>query len=502
MPIWKIENTDMKSRKFLMVWGLACALTGAGFAQDIRPEDAPAGSPSDSTTMDAAIAEAIQEIAGDTLSQEPQEPQAQKAEPKKERKKERTILDAEPTAEAQALSLEDAVSFALEHNKSLKASRLNMDLYKKKVMEAVSNGIPQINAGLSYQTNFGQEMDLGPMKIKMEDIMSLTATASWMIINGQWIVGIQSAKMAKNLASQQTALDELDVKGNIYNSYYIVLVTEHLVNIVEANLVDMVKIQKHTENLYAAGALEESDVDQIRITVGQLKNTLMSMKRTLDVNYNLLRIQLGLKAGTPLTLTDPLEAFLGEEGITKLFSIEFDVTDNLTYQTTLTQEQLQKKALSAAKWACGPTLSAGYNYQYQIIEGGFMSIPHTAQVQLNVPIFSGLQRKAKIDQEKITLQQVQLNKSLLEDNLMLQEAQYKYNLQSALDNYDLQKENVKVAKSVLGHYQAKYEAGAISSLDLTQANTNYLTAENNYMSSCLELLQAQTDLLKLYNELQ
>ncbi|MDE7337677.1 MAG: TolC family protein, partial [Bacteroidales bacterium] len=283
---------------------------------------------------------------------------------------------------------------------------------------------------------------------------------------------------------------------------YIVLVTEHLVNIVEANLVDMIKIQKHTENLYAAGALEESDVDQIRITVGQLNNTLLSMKRTLDVNYNLLRIQLGLKAGTPLTLTDPLEAFLGEEGITKLFSIEFDVTDNLTYQTTLTQEQLQKKALSAAKWACGPTLSAGYNYQYQIIEGGFMSIPHTAQVQLNVPIFSGLQRKAKIDQEKITLQQVQLNKSLLEDNLMLQEAQYKYNLQSALDNYDLQKENVKVAKSVLGHYQAKYEAGAISSLDLTQANTNYLTAENNYMSSCLELLQAQTNLLKLYNELQ
>ncbi len=483
-----------------MAWGLACALSGAGFAQDVLPGEAPAGAPSDSTTMEAAIVEAIQEIAGDTLRQE--EPKTEKTAPRKEKKKERTILDAEPTAEAQALSLEDAVSFALEHNKSLKASRLNMDLYKKKVMEAVSNGIPQINAGLSYQTNFGQEMDLGPMKIKMEDIMSFTASASWMIVNGQWIVGIQSSKIARNLASQQTALDELDVKSNIYNSYYIVLVTEHLVEIVQANLVDMTKIQQHTENLYAAGALEESDVDQIRITVGQLNNTLMSMKRTLDVNYNLLRIQLGLKAGTPLTLTDPLEAFLGEEGITKLFSIEFDVTDNLTYQTTLTQEQLQKKALSAAKWACGPTLSAGYNYQYQIIEGGFMSIPHTAQVQLNVPIFSGLQRKAKIDQEKITLQQVQLNKSLLEDNLMLQEAQYKYNLQSALDNYDLQKENVKVAKSVLGHYQAKYEAGAISSLDLTQANTNYLTAENNYMSACLELLQAQTDLLKLYNELQ
>ncbi|MDE5544826.1 MAG: twin-arginine translocation signal domain-containing protein, partial [Bacteroidales bacterium] len=51
----------MKRRKFLTVCGLACALLGAGFAQDIRPEDAPAGNPSDSTTRDAAIVEAIQE---------------------------------------------------------------------------------------------------------------------------------------------------------------------------------------------------------------------------------------------------------------------------------------------------------------------------------------------------------------------------------------------------------------------------------------------------------
>lgn len=512
-----------------MAWTLACTFAGAGFAQDIRTDDVPAGASSDSTTMETAIIEAIYEIASDTLSQEPQAP---KAEPRRERKKERTILDTEPTAEAQALSLEDAVGFALEHNKSLKASRLNMDLYRKKVMEVVSNGIPQVNGNLGYSSYFGYELNfsdnssgsqttvdpavaikyadlfevLSPLMSmsggrKMKDNLGLALSAQWMF-NGQWVVGIQSAKLAQNLISRQTALDELDVKGNIYNSYYIVLVTEHLVDIVGANLEDMTKIQRHTENLYAAGALEESDVDQIRITVGQLNNTLLSMKRTLDVNYNLLRIQLGLKAGTPLTLTDPLEAFLGEDGIARLFSIEFDVTDNLTYQATLTQEQLQKKALSAARWACGPTLSAGYNYQYQIIEGGFMNMPHSAQVQLNVPIFSGLQRKSRIDQEKITLQQVQLNKSLLEDNLMLQEAQYRYTLQSALDNYDLQKENVKVAKSVLGHYQAKYEAGAISSLDLTQANTNYLTAENNYMSACLDLLQAQTNLLKLYNELQ
>lgn len=410
----------------------------------------------------------------------------------------------EAVSQPQTLSLQDAVGFAVEHNKSLKASRLNIELQQKMITEAISAGIPQINANLNYQTNFGQSVSMGEtgLSIKMEDNFTLGASASWTVLNGEWIVGIQTAKIAKTLASQQVDADALDIKSTIYNSYYTILVCERLVQILQENLDNMSQILEHTQNMYNAGSVEISDVDQIRITVGQLNNSLLSMERTLDVNYNLLRIQLGLKAGTPITLTDRLDDFLGEEGFANLALKDFDINNNLQYQLTLTQEELQKKAVSAKKWAYAPTLSAGYNYQYQIVSGGFMTIPHTATVTLSVPIFSGLQRKSQLDQEKITLQQTQLNKSLLEDQLRLNEAQYKYDLQNATENYNLQKENVEVAKSVLGHYQAKFNVGNISSLDLTQANNNYLEAENNYTSACLDLLEAQTNLLKLYNELQ
>ncbi len=434
--------------------------------------------------------------------QESGQPESRK-EKRIEAKKQETAAE-EAVSQPQTLSLQDAVGFAVEHNKSLKASRLNIELQQKMITEAISAGIPQINANLGYQTNFGQSVDMGEtgFSIKMEDNLTLGASASWTVLNGEWIVGIQTAKIAKTLASQQVDADALDIKSTIYNSYYTILVCERLVQILQENLDNMSRILEHTQNMYKAGTVEISDVDQIRITVGQLNNSLLSMERTLDVNYNLLRIQLGLKAGTPITLTDHLEDFLGEEGFANLALKDFDINNNLQYQLTLTQEELQKKAVSAKKWAYAPTLSAGYNYQYQIVSGGFMTIPHTATVTLSVPIFSGLQRKSQLDQEKITLQQTQLNKSLLEDQLRLNEAQYKYDLQNATENYNLQKENVEVAKSVLGHYQAKFNVGNISSLDLTQANNNYLEAENNYTSACLDLLEAQTNLLKLYNELQ
>ena len=435
-------------------------------------------------------------------SQESGQPESRK-EKRIEAKKQETAAE-EAVSQPQTLSLQDAVGFAVEHNKSLKTSRLNIELQQKMITEAISAGIPQINANLNYQTNFGQSVSMGEtgLSIKMEDNFTLGASASWTVLNGEWIVGIQTAKIAKTLASQQVDADALDIKSTIYNSYYTILVCERLVQILQENLNNMSQILEHTQNMYNAGSVEISDVDQIRITVGQLNNSLLSMERTLDVNYNLLRIQLGLKAGTPITLTDRLDDFLGEEGFANLALKDFDINNNLQYQLTLTQEELQKKAVSAKKWAYAPTLSAGYNYQYQIVSGGFMTIPHTATVTLSVPIFSGLQRKSQLDQEKITLQQTQLNKSLLEDQLRLNEAQYKYDLQNATENYNLQKENVEVAKSVLGHYQAKFNVGNISSLDLTQANNNYLEAENNYTSACLDLLEAQTNLLKLYNELQ
>ncbi len=435
-------------------------------------------------------------------SQESGQPESRKGK-RIEAEKQKAAAE-EATSQPQTLSLQDAVGFAVEHNKSLKASRLNIELQQKMITEAISAGIPQINANLNYQTNFGQSVSMGEtgLSIKMEDNFTLGASASWTVLNGEWIVGIQTAKIAKTLASQQVDADALDIKSTIYNSYYTILVCERLVQILQENLDNMSQILEHTQNMYNAGSVEISDVDQIRITVGQLNNSLLSMERTLDVNYNLLRIQLGLKAGTPITLTDRLDDFLGEEGFANLALKDFDINNNLQYQLTLTQEELQKKAVSAKKWAYAPTLSAGYNYQYQIVSGGFMTIPHTATVTLSVPIFSGLQRKSQLDQEKITLQQTQLNKSLLEDQLRLNEAQYKYDLQNATENFNLQKENVEVAKSVLGHYQAKFNVGNISSLDLTQANNNYLEAENNYTSACLDLLEAQTNLLKLYNELQ
>ena len=47
----------------------------------------------------------------------------------------------------------------------------------------------------------------------------------------------------------------------------------------------------------------------------------------------------------------------------------------------------------------------------------------------------------------------------------------------------------------------KYRQGMASSLELTQANSQYLQAENNYITSLMSLLQTKVALDKLMNNM-
>ena len=394
------------------------------------------------------------------------------------------------------LTLSKAVEFAIENNKQLQVSRKDIDLYKQKVRESVSQGLPQVNGKLDYSTNFGYKMNFGGNAIQMKDQSNVGVTVSQLIFSGQWILGVQTSKIAEKIANQQVDITELDIRENVCNTYYTILVSERLQGIVRQNMDNMEEIYKHTQNMYDAGTVELTDVDQIRINVGQLKNSLLALERTIEVSYNLLRLQLGLQAEDGVKLTESLEYFLGQEDYVKLSVKQFEINNNAEFQLMQTQEELSKKMVGLQRWTYAPTITGSYGYNYKILKPAFdMSPKHSASLTMNIPIFSGL------EQAKIELEQTSLNKSLLEDQLNVNERQYKYELKNATENYLLQKENIEVAKRVLANAQRKYEFGAMSSLDLTQANNNYLEAENNYTNACLTLLQAETQLERLYNEI-
>lgn len=402
----------------------------------------------------------------------------------------------------QRLSLQEAVQFALDYNKELQASQMDIEIYQKKIMEAISQGLPQINGTLTYSTNFNYAMELGGMSMKMQDQSTATGSVSQLIFSGQWIVGIQTSRLAKELIEKQVDVTEQGIVENIYNSYYTILSTKRMLEILEQNLENVNTLYEHTHNMFQVGVVEETDLDQLKITVGQLKNTKVSTERAVQLSYSLLKIQLGLNHETDVVLTDLLDSFLDESRINRLMVQPFNLEDNLNYQMIETQNQITRKQLTLEKWSYAPTIAGNYSYTHKIKKPDFdMSPKNAAALQMSVPIFSGLQRRSKVQQAKFEVEKSEINKALLEDQLNLQNDQLKFDLENALENYNLQKENIEIARKVLNSYKHKYEEGALSSMDFTQANNTYLQAENNYTSAMLTLLQAQLNLQKLHNQL-
>ncbi|MDR0365188.1 MAG: TolC family protein [Bacteroidales bacterium] len=401
-----------------------------------------------------------------------------------------------------SFSLNEAVVFALENNKMLKTSGKDIEVANKQRWQAISAGLPQISASLDYTTMFNYKLEIMGMPISMKDQSNIAGNLQQLIFSGQYIQGILLSNLSKQISEQAYAMTELDIKENVANAYYLTLITEESKSIVELNLKDLEIVLEHTQSMYEVGMAEITDVDQLRVTVSQLKNALSTLKNTISLNYNLLRFHLGVDAGDEIVLTDNLDYFLGQQLYTLLMDESFDVLNNIQYQIMETQEKLSQKNVGMQKWAFAPSIVGVYSYTEKFLKPELdMSPNQMLNFTMSIPVLSSWDRMSKVGQAKIELEKTQLNKELLEDQLYLQENQLRSDLQNAIDNYLLQKENVEVAQRVFQNYKNKYEYGILSSLELTQANSNYLTAQTNYLESAMALLQAQLKLQKLFNTL-
>jgi outer membrane protein TolC len=214
---------------------------------------------------------------------------------------------------------------------------------------------------------------------------------------------------------------------------------------------------------------------------------------------------LGLDTDAAVSLTQTLDDFLDEVNINALSMQEFNIQSNIDYRLLSSQEKLGELSVKMQKSAVLPTLSGFYQYgqdgQADKLNELDWFRSQTLGLQLNIPIFASGQRYSRIKKAEIELESLRTNKSLVADQLLMQEKQYRYNLINANDQFLSYKDNVDLANRIFESVENKYKQGLASSLDLTQAHNNYLQAVSDYTSSFMSLLQNKLALDKLLNNL-
>jgi outer membrane protein TolC len=417
-------------------------------------------------------------------------------------------VQEEPAREGLRLNLLEAQQYAIEYNRTLKSAGLAVEAAEEFVRESVAMGLPQVDANVDYSNFLGAEIEIRfgesdrPTKIPFKPTSNLGLTVGQLIFSGTYIVGLQTARIYKEMSKTQYEKTELDIRGQVIRSYYTVLVAERTYEIIIQNLENIKDVYHKTSAMYSVGMAEITDVDQMAVQVSYLENTAKSAERQIELAYNLLRLQLGTDVESGLKLTDNLNEILLGMDFEATLGDPFVLDQNIDYQMMNTQQNLSLKQVELEKMNYLPTISGFYSRTQKILKPDFdMTPPNLIGLQMSIPIFSSGARKSKLDQARINYETVLNEKALLTDQLLIQEKQLRFNLRSGMEQYESQKENVEVSRRVYDNINLKYQQGLVSSLDLTTANNNYLDAESNYINALIQVLNAQLELDILLNNL-
>ncbi|MDX2443957.1 MAG: TolC family protein [Bacteroidales bacterium] len=430
-------------------------------------------------------------------------------------------LQGQDTTMVRAFSLKEAQDFALENNLNIKNAQLNVEQAQKVIWENTALGLPQVTSSFNYNNNLNLMTTLLPGEIigqpgeKVEVQFGTqhnaigTIAANQLIFSGPYIVGLQAAKIYRESQEQSLQKTEIDTKELIAQNYYLALLAEETYIIIDSNVLNLQKTLFETQKMYEMGFVEETDVDQIRVSLISLENSKRTALSQIEVSYKLLKYQMGIDLNIEIQLKEKLEDIIVEINLAQTLEDPFNVLNHIDFQLSETREYLAQLNMKRQKAEYLPSLSAVYNNNWSAMRDEFNFFNPNQKwyyssvlgFTLDFPIFSSGGRQAKVSQLKIEYQKAGNTKKLVEDGLILENQQARSDFISAYQKYLSEKENVQISKKILDRTQIKVGEGITSSLEFTQINDQYLITESNYLTALLELLNAKIRLDKAMNRL-
>lgn len=444
-------------------------------------------------------------------------------------------------------NLQECLEYAYKNNDSLKNAQLDIESAKYKVKETVGIGLPQVSGTASFQDylkvpqiQFPNFNYLIPDILRKQNITATNPTTretypvnipestespfslfgfqqkynanyalnvSQLLFNGTYLVGLKASKTFKELSEKNYTRSRISTTVAVTKAYYQVLVSNEQLRLLDANLKQLSQQVKETTQLNKQGFVEKIDLDRLRVLYNNLNTSRENTERLLVLSTQLLKFQMGMPVTEELTVKDKIENISLD--ITSSLAVDTSAYKNrIEYSLLETQSRLNQLDLQRIKSQGLPSLAAigstGNSYQSSSFKNLFdMNLPSVyIGVQLSVPIFSGFQRTYQIKQARIALQKTNNVLNVAKNGFLLQQEQARITYQNSIKSLDNQKANMDLARQVLNVSKIKYKEGVGSSIEVTQAQTELETAENNYIQALFNALVSKVDLDNAYGHIQ
>ena len=254
---------------------------------------------------------------------------------------------AQQKSEKLSLSLDEAKQYALEHNRTLQNAELSVRQAYASRWQTIAAMLPQadMSLGLNY-TDGKMKFSMGAgmeMNRDIENLAGSLGVSASIAVNGQLIVGVLLNNLAIEMQNINHKSSELDVVLSVENLYITALAMNKTVSLLDSTLQNLENLYEITKNVVEAGAAEQTQADQLQVQVSSMRSAIISTKRSVELIYNSLALQLACGPDVELELTDDLDALINVEAALQLLGQDFDINNNYSYQLANKNVEMAQK---------------------------------------------------------------------------------------------------------------------------------------------------------------
>jgi len=329
--------------------------------------------------------------------------------------------------------------------------------------------------------------------------MTLGATVTQLLFQPDVFVGLQARESALNY--NQGIIDQTKekIKDTAYKRYFAILVAQKALLFVSESVKRLEKLYHDDSIMFKNGFAERLDLDKVQVQLNNLKNTETQLENGVTLGYAAMKFSIGLSQKDTIVLKDELTDEMVKKGV---LEEGFTYEDRAEVRTLEVLQNLQKLDVKRYKMSGLPTVALAGNYTVTGMGPQFFTNPSTTWLRssyvgmnINMPIFTGLQKKNKVVGAKLSLEKTNYNLEYAKQGIDLEQTVAKENLKAALSNLDLQDRNLELAERVYNGTKTKFEQGVGSSFEVLQADTDYQTAQSNYFTALYNAVVAKVSYL-------
>ncbi len=431
-----------------------------------------------------------------------------------------------------------AIVEALANSRTVADAEYSLEIARQQVREAWAQALPDIAGSLSYQRNLlVQELFFDPgaipggsggdpvrVRIGSDNTWQLGFTLSQPIFEYGVLVGVGAAGRFRALEEERLRGTTQQVVTGVRLAYLDALLAESDLRLLERSIERVRQTLEETRALNRAGLTSEYDVLRIEVEFANVSANLQRARNAVGARKRSLLVEMGYDPDAEIDLEGQLEEVDPE-------SLEANTPENVdlivlvglpgVLQRTLGELLqvgsegrsdlrqlratilLERAQLNLEKGEFIPTLSLFGNYTLQAQQDGGLDFFGTENqrtsssavgVQVQVPIFQGFGRFARVHQAEAAVGQSETRLARAEQDATNEIRTLFEAVDEALARARSQFRAVEQADRGFEIASAEYREGIGSQLQMTDAEESLRRAQFNYAQAIYDYLWARAQL--------